>query len=81
MNEKIEINMRERIESIGQLPTFPETATEVVKLVNNTSVSMREVSNVIGQDPSLAAKVLKFVNSAFYGLHQSIASLQLALVM
>ena len=73
--------IRERIESIGQLPTFPETATEVVKLVNNSSVSMREISKVIGQDPSLAAKVLKFVNSAFYGLHQSISSLQLALVM
>ena len=81
MNENLESSMRERVESIGQLPTFPETATEVVKLVSNTSVSMREVSSVIGHDPSLTAKVLKFVNSAFYGLHQSIASLQLALVM
>ena len=81
MDEYLNSDIRKRIESIGQLPTFPETATEVVKLVNNSSVSMREISNVIGQDPSLAAKVLKFVNSAFYGLHQSISSLQLALVM
>ncbi len=81
MDNTLNNSMKERIESIGQLPTFPETATEVVRLVNNTSISMREVSNVIGQDPSLAAKVLKFVNSAFYGLHQSVASLQLALVM
>lgn len=81
MHNTLDISIREKIESIGQLPTFPETASEVVKLVNNSSVSMRQISNVIGQDPSLAAKVLKFVNSAFYGLHQSVSSLQLALVM
>jgi HD-like signal output (HDOD) protein len=42
---------------------------------------MREIAEVISQDQALAARVLKTVNSAFYGLRQSVGTLPLALTI
>jgi putative nucleotidyltransferase with HDIG domain len=81
MSEKdIEI-LKRRIETIGGLPTLPQIAAEVLSLVNDPSSSMKDISNIIHRDPTLASKVLKIANSAFYGLRQQVGSLQLAIVV
>jgi len=49
--------------------------------VSDPSSSMKDISRIIHQDPSLAAKILKIANSAFYGLRQEVTTLQLAMVV
>jgi len=73
--------IKRRIQNIGSLPTLPKVATEVISMAGNPDVSIKEIASVISQDPSLSAKILKVANSAFYGLKQRVASIQLALVI
>ncbi len=73
--------IKERIQNIGSLPTLPKVATEVISMAGNPDVSIKEIASIISQDPSLSAKILKVANSAFYGLKQRVASIQLALVI
>jgi len=73
--------VRERIQNIGSLPTLPKVATEVISMAGNPEISIKEIASVISKDPSLSAKILKVANSAFYGLKQRVATIQLALVI
>ena len=79
-NDRLE-EVKDRIRRIGNLPTLPKVATEVISMVGDPDVSMKEIASVISKDPSLSAKILKVANSAFYGLSQRVASIQLALVI
>jgi putative nucleotidyltransferase with HDIG domain len=79
-DDKLE-KTKERILNIGNLPTLPKVATEVMSMAADPEVSIKEIASVISKDPSLSAKILKVANSAFYGLTQRIASIQLALVV
>ena len=73
--------LRKKIESIGGLPTLPRVASEIIARVSDPDSSMKDISKIIHQDPSLAAKILKVANSAFYGLRQEVSTLQLAMVV
>jgi HD-like signal output (HDOD) protein len=48
------------------LPTLPEVAIHLQKLINDPHSSARDVARIIEQDPAIVTKVLKVVNSAFY---------------
>jgi HD-like signal output (HDOD) protein len=69
------------IEEVGSLPTIPLAAQRALALARDDRSSMREIAEVISQDQALAAKVLKIVNSAYYGLRQSVGTLALALTV
>lgn len=69
------------IEEVGSLPTIPLAAQRALALARDERSSMREIAEVISQDQALAAKVLKIVNSAYYGLRQSVGTLALALTV
>lgn len=69
------------ISRIGELPTMPETAAEVIRLTGDPEVDIGEVGEVIHRDAALAAEILKVSNSAFYGMRQVIGTIKLALVI
>jgi putative nucleotidyltransferase with HDIG domain len=73
--------MRAAVESIEQLPTIPKLGMEIIELASRPEISMEELSDVIHQDPSLAARILKVANSSYYGAPRQIDSLKPALVM
>jgi len=66
--------------SIGNLPTLPTAAIEALAVANNPDCSIPELSGVILKDASLAASVLKMVNSSFYAAREPITSLERAVV-
>ena len=68
-----------RIERLGQLPTLPRVAAEVMEAMRDPNASMARMAEVISCDPALTAKVLRVANSAFYGVRELVGSLQLAL--
>jgi putative nucleotidyltransferase with HDIG domain len=67
-----------RVREIGSLP---EVTTRIVEVVENPRSTAQDMHEIVKHDPALAAKVLKVVNSAFYGLPSQIASLDRAIVM
>jgi len=65
----------------GEISTLPEVTARIIELVEDKSSTARDMHEVIKTDPALSARVLKVVNSAFYGLPGQIASVDRAIVL
>ena len=58
----------DRVLTCQNLPSLPGVAMRVLELAQDRNVSSQEVAATIQSDPALTTKVLRTVNSAFYGL-------------
>jgi HD-like signal output (HDOD) protein len=66
---------------IGEIATLPEVTLRIIEIVEDPKSTARDLHTVIRHDPPLTAKVLKVVNSAFYGLPGQIGSVDRAVVL
>ncbi len=66
---------------ITSMPALPVTVTKVVEIANNPATSPVDLNKVISLDPVLMAKVLKLINSAYYGVANKVNSLVRAIIM
>jgi diguanylate cyclase (GGDEF)-like protein len=71
----------EQILSHDSVPTLPVVALQLMELTSNPEVSLKEIAGLIQSDPGLASKVLKTVNSSFYGLPKPCPSIERAIVI
>ncbi len=69
------------IASIGDVATLPEVTIKIIKIVEDAKSTARDLPEVIKNDPALSVKVLKVVNSAFYGLPGQVASIDRAIIL
>jgi putative nucleotidyltransferase with HDIG domain len=69
------------IEKIDDLPTLPRTVLKITELVNDPKSSAKELARVITDDQVLTARLLKLVNSSFYGFPQRISTVTGAIVL
>lgn len=82
MNEAVKSKKIERVlRSVDRLPTLPTIYTKLTRLLRSPNATVREIGSIIAEDQAIAVKVLKLVNSAFYGLPQKIGSLKHAIVI
>ncbi|MDR0557584.1 MAG: HDOD domain-containing protein [Treponema sp.] len=66
---------------IDAMPSFPTTASKVIEICENPKTSVVDLRKVISLDPVLMAKVIKLINTAYYGTNQQITSLVQATIM
>lgn len=66
---------------INELPFLPSVTCRVVELTEDPKTTTAQLSDVISQDQVLVSKVLKMVNSAYYGLPRRIASVNEAVTI
>ena len=71
----------EEILGCPALPTLPVVAVEVIDLTEDPDVSMSDLAATIQNDQALTAKILRTVNSSFYGLRQQCATIDKALIL
>lgn len=64
-----------------QLPSLPLVALEVVELAERADIDIDLLASILKQDPTLASKILKTVNSSFYGQARTIATMNQAIVI
>lgn len=62
-----------------QVASLPIVYTRINEAVNNPRSSTSEISSIISDDPGLASRLLKIVNSAFYGYPSRIDTISRAL--
>lgn len=67
--------------SLRDLPALPAVVTRVLKETENPDVSAQTVEKLLGSDQALASKVLRVVNSAYYGLGGQVTSLSQAIMI
>jgi putative nucleotidyltransferase with HDIG domain len=72
----------ERVKNyINSMPALPTTVAKILEICNNPRTSPTDLNRVISLDPVLMGRVLKLINSAYYGLGQQITSLVRAIIM
>ena len=69
------------LEEVVTLPSLPDSLERITKLVNDPNCALGDVAKAISADPSIALKILRLVNSAFYGLGQEVATVEHAVVL
>lgn len=69
------------IQNISNIPTLPTVIEKITRLLQNPQTSAEEVGRAITTDQSIASKVLKLVNSAFYGFPGKISTITHAIVI
>ncbi len=69
------------VASIGDIATLPEITIKIIGIVEDPKSTARDLHEVIKNDPALSVKVLKVVNSAFYGLPGQVASVDRAIIL
>jgi len=70
-----------RIERTSDLPTLPVIYQKVKDLVDSPQTSASDLGEVITQDQVLTAKLLRLVNSSFYGFPQRITTVNRAIAI
>jgi len=73
-------HVRMKLDKVENLPTLPNIAAEVFRLASDPNYSPEELSAVIMNDPPLTSKLLKTVNSAYYGNLQKIGTVKQAVI-
>ena len=75
-----QMDLKDISKKIGRLPTLPGVAMKILRAMGRDTPDIREISEIISLDAPLSAKVLKMVNSPFYGLSNKITSVHQAMV-
>lgn len=63
------------------IPSLPHVAVEVLALSRRASVTADDLAAIVQNDPAIAARLLKIVNSALYGIPRKIGSVRQAISM
>src|SRR5919205_2120350 len=77
MNEQL----LQRIKQCPNLPSLPAIAVQVLDLAQKAEVDIAEIARIISKDPALSTKILRTVNSSFYGRSQHVSTISHALVI
>jgi len=63
------------IEKYTSIRTLPNVVTRLSKLVNDEDATMKDFEEIIKMDPTLVVRLLRLVNSPFFGLRQHVDSI------
>jgi HD-like signal output (HDOD) protein len=63
------------------VPPFPSIAHRLLALVAKEDVSPHELAELVKMDPSFAAELLRFANSALFCLSREVTSIHQAILM
>lgn len=73
--------MIKQIDTINDLPTLPTIAMEVNKLLQDVDTPIEDLVDLLERDQTMVLKILKLVNSSFYGFKSKINNLRHAVTL
>ena len=71
----------EQISTLKNLPSLPHILLKLLEACNQDTGSLDKISEIVHKDPSLSAKILRLVNSAYFGLPQRVEDVRQAVVL
>lgn len=75
---EIEKTVVNRINTLKDLPSLPHILVKLMQACNDENGSLSDITEILTNDPSLCSKVLRLVNSAYYGLGRRIEGIDQA---
>jgi putative nucleotidyltransferase with HDIG domain len=73
--------LQQALSKVSDITALPEVTARIMDVVEDPKATAHDMHEIVKTDPALATKILKVVNSAFYGLPAQISSLDRAIVM
>ncbi len=68
--------LRERVERLRRLPPMPQTANRLLWLRAQSEPDIAELAAIVARDPSLAAQVIRYARSPFFGFRGQVESIE-----
>ena len=81
MKEEKREAFRKALREIKNLPTLPGIVNKLSRMAEDPETTTEQMGKVIARDHILAVKLLRLVNSAFYGFPQRISSIDSAIIL
>ena len=75
------MNIDEAVAKIEDIPTISTVLGEILRITSSEKSSIKDLSRIIYSDQSIATKILKMANSAFYGFTQQVQSIDRAIII
>ena len=66
---------REVLSKSDMIPSLPEVVMEVMRMLNDADSSISDFETPLSQDAALVARMLKLVNSPFYGVGRQVSTI------
>src|SRR5213083_3003455 len=76
-----QILVQQALKKVTTIATLPEITSRIIKTVEDPRSSAAQLHQLVAHDPALVTRILKVVNSSFYGLPGQIASIERAIVL
>jgi HD-like signal output (HDOD) protein/prolyl-tRNA editing enzyme YbaK/EbsC (Cys-tRNA(Pro) deacylase) len=68
-------DVKDEVQQIYDLPVMPQMAQSLLKLQSNPDAEISELARVVELDPSLAAQVVRYARSPFFGFRGKIETI------
>jgi HD-like signal output (HDOD) protein/prolyl-tRNA editing enzyme YbaK/EbsC (Cys-tRNA(Pro) deacylase) len=74
------LRIKQRLEETLDLPPLPETARNIIELRVNPNADTADLTKVVEMDPGMAAQVVSWARSPYYGVKGEIKSVEDAVI-
>lgn len=71
-------NIQQQLDKVRDLPTLPTIIDKLGRAIRDQNSDTAKVSAIIENDPAMMARIMKVVNSAFYGTAEPVVSIRQA---
>lgn len=71
----------DELQNITDLPTLPTVFLKVMSMMRNPNIPMKEIATTLEADPAISVKLLRLINSSFYGMARKVDSVHQAIVL
>ena len=72
---------KEIVAWVTDLPPLPNVAAQAIAMIEDPNISAAKLTDLLGKDPALAARVLKIANSAMFSCQREITTLNQAIMI
>jgi putative nucleotidyltransferase with HDIG domain len=71
----------EILRKVTTIATLPQVTSQIIRTVEDPKSTAQQLHKIVSHDPALVTRILKVVNSAFYGLPGQVGSIERAIVI
>jgi len=73
--------VRRSMAAFKQLPSPPSIFHELTRQLNSERTTAQHIAGVVAKDPALTARLLRIVNSSYFGLQNPVSNIQQAVTL
>lgn len=72
------IDVKDLLDRVSELPPMPQIAQKALGLIRNPKSNMADLAGILAKDQAMTSLVLRWANSAYYGLKYPVSTVQQA---